>query len=82
MSVRQYLRGESTLRTEAECTEAEREALRHLKDPIWIKKRLRHYEARVFYFDLVECLRKLLVRRPGSPCPPRCPPPPPPQHLS
>ena len=32
-----------------------------LKDKDWIKARLGQYEARVFYFDVIECLRKLSV---------------------
>ena len=32
-----------------------------LVDPTWMKKRLRQYEPRVFYFDLIECLRKLCL---------------------
>ena len=32
-----------------------------LKDKDWIKSRIGQYEARVFYFDVIECLRKLSV---------------------
>ena len=37
------------------------EAMEMLVDPTWMKKRLRQYEPRVFYFDLIECLRKLCL---------------------
>ena len=47
------------LRKEREETAKAAEA--ELKDPVWIKNRLKQYEPRVFYFDIVECLRKLAV---------------------
>ena len=32
-----------------------------LKDSVWITNRLKQYEPRVFYFDIIECVRKLAV---------------------
>ena len=32
-----------------------------MRDPLWITERLKQYEPRVFYFDLIECLRKLCL---------------------
>ena len=30
-----------------------------MRDPLWIQSRLKQYEPRVFYFDFIECVRKV-----------------------
>ena len=36
-------------------------AMKVMRDPLWITERLKQYEPRVFYFDLIECVRKLCL---------------------
>ena len=36
-------------------------AMEVMRDPLWITERLKQYEPRVFYFDLIECVRKLCL---------------------
>ena len=34
-------------------------AMEAMRDPLWIQSRLKQYEPRVFYFDFIECVRKV-----------------------
>ena len=36
-------------------------AMEAMRDPLWIQSRLKQYEPRVFYFDFIECVRKLCI---------------------
>lgn len=36
-------------------------AMEAMRDPLWIRSRLKQYEPRVFYFDFIECVRKVCL---------------------